>query len=309
MTARETLAAFDPAQPPTLDVAVMGALELFTEVLLPDLHPIRALARPFVAGSGNAYAAGRIMFESSDAVYANEGDYERRFASARGIDGIVIVSASGGKHAKMLAAFAASRELPTWLLTTDSAAPAAATLDPTRVLLFPRNREPYTYNTSTYLGMILAATGERTAPILAHIEGVIAPTVPTSLGAYGSYCIVVPSAFGEVCPMIRTKFDELFGPEINGRVFTTEELKHAKTVVRSDDELFISIGEQYADPEVAQWNIPLPADAGYAAVLAAGYYAVGRIQSQHPAYFADALTEYAERASAVFGETITPVVE
>ena len=42
--------------------------------------------------------------------------------------------------------------------------------------------------------------------------------------------------------MLWTKFDELFGPMITTRVYTPEQTKHAKTVIDSDTELFISFG-------------------------------------------------------------------
>ena len=53
---------------PDLDVAVLGALELFQKEKLPRIEI--SYKRPLVVGSGNAEATGRIIFEDTDAVFA-----------------------------------------------------------------------------------------------------------------------------------------------------------------------------------------------------------------------------------------------
>ena len=110
--------------------------------------------------------------------------------------------------------------------------------------------------------------------------------------------------------MLQVKFIELFGRRIARDVETSEYMKHAVTVVPSD-ELFISFGEEnttWGDPG-QRFHIPLPENSGYAAMMAIGYYVIAQIQKQHPPYFKDNITLYTEKASKIFGSTINPVVE
>jgi len=108
-----------------------------------------------------------------------------------------------------------------------------------------------------------------------------------------------------------TKFDELFGPMINGRVFTIEQTKHAKTVVPSDKEFFIGLGynNKSFGKKQNRLNITLPKKAGPATVMAIGYYIIGHIQKQHPDYFKNHITNYTRQASKMFGSTIKPIVD
>jgi len=56
-----TLNTFDIHHIPDLDVAVMGALELFHNSPLPKMN-LEIYKRPLVVGSGNAEATGEIIF-------------------------------------------------------------------------------------------------------------------------------------------------------------------------------------------------------------------------------------------------------
>ena len=111
--------------------------------------------------------------------------------------------------------------------------------------------------------------------------------------------------------MFLTKFDELFGPLVSARVFTFEQTKHATTVVGSERELFISLGcdNGVFGHERARLQVPLPPNAGYGAMMAIGYYVIGRLQSQYPPWFKNSLSTYCAKASAVFGQTISPIVD
>ena len=200
----------------------------------------------------------------------------------------------------------------TCLLLTNNPEPAAAKyVSADNVFIFPRNREPYTYNTSTYLGMVLSKTAEDPGDIMSHIMSEVEPKLLRNLGAYGSFVFVIPARFAPVVPMVRTKFDELFGPYVQGRVFTDEEIKHAKTVVTSGDELFISIGVENQDHGLSKnrLSIPLPRSADFVAVLAICYYLVGAIQKEHPPYFKNNIVEYTKLTSKIFGQDIQPIVE
>ena len=59
-----------------------------------------------------------------------------------------------------------AKKIATILFTTNKDAPAKKFVKKT--LVFPKQREPYTYNTTTYLSMILASTKETTKKILSQ---------------------------------------------------------------------------------------------------------------------------------------------
>ncbi len=264
---------------------VIDALELHGRRPLPQLalgHPKRRL----VAASGNAFAAGKIIFADEDAVFADEGQYQRALQKIPGIDGAVVISASGQKDASGIVGYLKER-VETYLLTCNGDSAAAQLLAKDHVVVTPRNPEPITYNTSTYLGMILAKTGEKVKPILGHIKGEVKPRIPSDLTKYDAFFLIVEPEFDLVREMFVTKFDELFGPKLTGRCYTWRQALHAKTVVQSERELFISFGydNQLFGYEDARLNIPLPQGAGYAAMVAVGYYVIGHIQSQFSPWF------------------------
>ena len=87
-------------------------------------------------------------------------------------------------------------------------------------------------------------------------------------------------------------------------------MKHAVTVVPSN-ELFVSLGEEntmWGEPD-KRLHIPLPENAGYATMMAIGYYVIAQIQKQHQPYFKENIAAYTKQASGIFGNTINPIVE
>lgn len=294
---------------PDLDEVVMAALALFAETPPPKLQ-LEQFKRPLVVGSGNAAITGRILYSDSDAVFADESTFESKLATAS-VDGVVLISASGSKHAVQIAEKAKAHGLKTVLLTNNENAPARSVVSDDYVYVFPKNREPYTYNTSTYLGMVLAKTGERPAEIAHFIESEIAQRIPNNLASQSAFFLMVPEQFDVIRSMFTTKFDELFSSQLMGRVFTYEQTKHAKTVVPNETELFINFGlhNTVFGSEAERVDIPLPENVGPAAMIAIGYYCIGQIQKQFPPYFKESIVRYTEEASRLFGQTITPIVE
>ncbi len=304
MSALDTLKTFTESTLPDLDVAVMGALELFANAQLPQID--LPLKRPLVIGSGNAEYVGRILFKDFDAVFASESSYEDSLARISDIDGAVLISASGSKHALMIGKKLKDIGVKAWLLTNNSEAPAREYIDPDKFLVFPKNREPYTYNTSTYLGLILAKTRENPDTIRAFIETHISDDLVPSFSARPAFTFILPGQYSDLRHMLRTKFDELFGPKLVGRFFTTEEFKHAKSVVKDPDELFIN----FSDSPTGQANeLRLSLPEGYGAALAVTYYVVGLIQRSKAPYFKENIARYTEEASAIFGTEIKSIVE
>lgn len=307
-----TLATFDLKTIPDLDVAVLGALELFQKEKLPKID-IGRYKHSLIVGSGNAEATGRMIFEESDAIFASESNYERKLERIGSIDGVVLISASGGKHAPIIAKRARELGKHVTLITNTPNSLASKELDHKHTYdeyVFPKNREPFTYNTSTYMGMILGYTQEDPAEVHRFIlENIDTMTWP-DLSRYDKFYLIVPPHFSGIIRMFQVKFIELFGRRIARDIETSEYVKHATTVVPSD-ELFISFGNEnkVAGKPEHRLHIPLPDNAGFAAMMAIGYYTIAQIQKQHPPYFKDNIATYAEGASKIFGSVINPIVE
>jgi hypothetical protein len=161
-----------------LSEIVVDALKLFSSKELPIFKIAKAENRLVVA-SGNALETGKILFEGEQAFFAGEDQYRKVLANTS-IDGAVVISASGEKHAPIIVKDLISRNVQTTLLTCNGNSTAANLLkniDEELVIETPSNAEPITYNTSTYMGMILAKTREDTKEILKFINNEIEPAI------------------------------------------------------------------------------------------------------------------------------------
>lgn len=307
MSARKVLTTFTLENIPTLDVAVLGALELLNEESVPAVLPVEG--HHIVLGSGNALATGKLLFGAS-VVYGNESNFKAALNGASTFSTVTLISASGGKTSLPMVSTALATGAEVRLLTTTKEAPAANELSPKNVVIFPKNREPYTYNTSTYMSM-LAGVSEEVYDDVSTAAKEVKKSLPQQLDVYEAFLFIVPDEYAPLCTMIRTKFDEIFGGTLTGRAFTVSEMKHAKSVVTSGDELFISVGTAnttYGLPK-NRASLTLPSQAGALSVMALTYTAVGLIQQAKPDRFSKALPEYCEKASEQFGHTIEPIVD
>ena len=308
---RDILRNFDINSLPNLDTVVLGALEMLAEEHVPTLD-ISGFKRPLVVGSGNAEATGRILFAETDAVFASESTVDDKLAHIADIDEVIVVSASGGKHAPIIARKARDAGKHVTLVTNTPNSPAQQELSQSELTthVFPKNREPYTYNTSTYMSMLLGLTHEDPAALQQFIAEHIDTLQLPDLSRYTKYYLIVPPQFAGIIRMLQVKFIELFGRNIARDVETSEYVRHATTVAESD-ELFIAFGEpntMWGKPE-NRINVPLPADAGYVAMMAIGYYTIAQIQKAQPQYFKENITAYCQFISGVFNEQISPIVE
>ena len=200
--------------------------------------------------------------------------------------------------------------LDTYLVTCSKNSEAGKLLGEDKVIITPKNREPYTYNTSTYLGWLFALTGEDPEKIMHFINLRVSPQIPDNLEHYKGYLLITPDKFGQVNSLFETKFIELFGRRIARDVKTFEELKHAITVIPYEKEMCIQFSDGENDYDGALLKIPLPQDASYAAMMAIGYYVIGRIQMQNTPFFKDNIIGYTRRAaSKIFGKGISTIVE
>ena len=305
----DTLNKFTLDTIPDLDVAVLGALELFQKDKLPKLD-IKQYRQLLVVGSGNAEATGRIIFEDTNAVFASESSFENKLKHIPDIDGVILISASGGKHAPVIAKYAKDLGKSVILITNNPNAEAARFIESSEIFIFPKNREPYTYNTSTYMGMILGKTNEDPEKIQKFIQQQIDTLTFPDFSQYDKYFLITPPKFSGIIRMLQVKFIELFGRRLARDVETNEYMKHAVTVVPSG-ELFVSFGEEntmWGEPD-QRLHVPLPENAGYAMMMAIGYYVIAQIQKQHPPYFKENIALYVEKASKVFGSEIKVIVE
>jgi hypothetical protein len=296
---------------PDLDIAVLGALELFQQKRLPKID-ISAYHHSLVVGSGNAEATGRILFEKADALFASESNFEEKLVNIPSIDSVVLISASGSKHAPFIAKKAREFGKPVTLITNTQDSPASKELElhgDDAEHVFPKNREPYTYNTSTYMGMIMGATGEDPAAISEFIQKLVSTLRFPDFSRFEKYYLIVPPEFSNLVRMLQVKFIELFGRNIARDVETSEYVRHATTVAPSD-ELFISFGEENTMWGAAENRlfVPLPDKAGYAAVMAIGYFTVSQIQKAYPHFFKDNIVTWSDHVSKLFGETVKPIV-
>lgn len=279
---------------PNLDEIVLQTLDFFTQNPPPDLDT-NQFDLPFIVGSGNAYNTGIILFSDKAAIFADESNFKMilpAFSKAienKLISQALIISASGGKDSIWEIEFAKKAGLHTTLLTTKAESDAAKIAD--KVYAFKSIDEPYTYNTSTYMSMMLAKTKEKPSEIKDYVTSL---SFPQGFDDYKSYSLVLPDEFTALCPMLDIKKDELFGPYLGMRAFSQGHARHAKYVIRSKDELVISIGSEnkYFGEPSSRWNIFPPKSFDFAGMMALTYFIVGKIQKSKPQYFKENIGNY-----------------
>ena len=279
---------------PFLDEIVLQTLDFFTQNPPPPFD-VSTYNLPFVVGSGNAYNTGTIIFSKNAAIFADESNFKtllpafNKAVESKLITQAVILSASGGKDSVWEIELAKKHGLSTTLITTKADSPAANVADKTYA--YKSIDEPYTYNTSTYMGMILGATHESVADIKKAIDSL---QFPDNFDKYTSYAFVLPDKFAQICPMLDIKRHELFGPEVSLRAFPQGHARHAKFVIRDPKELVITVNNKndyFGAPE-SRWNLTLPENASFATVMAVTYYIVGKMQRSKPQYFKENIENY-----------------
>jgi hypothetical protein len=285
---------------------VINALEFHVSEKSRKLE-IASDKRLLVIASGNALPTGRIIFDEYDALYADEGDYVGTLLNKKLFDIVVVISASGEKHAPSIVKKALAQGAETYLMTCDKNSTAASLLSDERIIVTGSLSEPLTYNTSTYLGMVLPVTGEHPQLILDHIHDVVEPLLSDTelpkLAEFKAHYVMIPPYLHLAQPMVVTKFDELFGGRINGRVYTDETTKHAKTVVGWESELFTSIGCDNDNYGESRLHLPLTKGADYAEFISVAYYFVGRLQAVYPDWFRQSIEEYKKFQEFLFSES------
>lgn len=289
-----------------LDENVLKALKFHSQNPLPKLN-LDKFKFPLVVGSEGAYYTGRNLFSNQTAIFANESNFKAKtktysnLIKNKTIKETVIISASGEKDSVWEVELANKLGLETTLLTCEDESTAAQIADTT--LIYKKIAEPYSYNFSTYVGMMMSATRENPKKILDLIKKI---KLPRNFKNYQAYSFIIPNEFIEICPMIETKGQEMFGSRMIIRAYTPGRARHAKFIVRWDKELVISLGERnkyFGDPK-SRWDINLPKSTEMATILSLTYYLVGKIQAAKPKYFQQNIINYAtDYGPKAYGKT------
>ncbi|MBI3366250.1 hypothetical protein HY041_01305 [Candidatus Roizmanbacteria bacterium] len=293
----------------TLDQNILQALDFFAQNP-PPLIDVQRFRSPFVVGSGNAYNTGAILFSGRNAVLADESNFKLilEHADKKVQDGslkdVVVISASGSKDSVWEIELAKKQGLKTTLLTTKAQSNAAKIAD--EIVVFKSIPEPYTYNVSTYLGMILGATHENPMKIKEFIENI---KLPQNLDQHLGYAFILPDRYAPICPMLDIKKSELFGSYVSLRAFSQGHARHAKFVIRSPEELVISLGqknEYFGDPN-HRWDINLSTEFNFASIMGITYFIVGKIQESKPPYYKENIARYvSEDGPQAYGPNTKP---
>lgn len=286
---------FDENNLISLNDCVLAALELFQTQDIKKAE-FWNCKKPLIAWSGNAIVTAKIIFWDMQAEFCDETNFDNSLE--KDIDSVIILSASWEKHAPIFAQKAQDKNIETFLLTCAQNSSAQKIVGENNTIITPKNREPYTYNTSTYMGWIFAKTWESAKDIQEFIFNTIDPILESiDFSQFDSYLLVTPDKFAWVNQLFRVKFIELFWRKIARDVFSYEHLKHAITVVPHEKELAISFWEWEFDFENTRLQIPLPENADLATIMAIWYYVIGKIQMSYPDYFGQNIWNYIQRTN------------
>lgn len=222
----------------SLDQIVLATIEKYLKTEnLPSID-LSQFQLPLVVGSGNGYITGKILFRNTPAFFASESEVEEKLEKIPSIREVIVVSASGEKHAPIILDAARKMNKKTYLISSSENSTGKDTANTT--VVFPKITEPYTYNTSTYFGYLYGAESglglEKLRGFLGDFERILSTT---DWSQYTSFCIVLPNQFVLFREMLETKFIELFGRKVARDVFSYEQMRHATTVVQDERELFI----------------------------------------------------------------------
>lgn len=276
-----------------LDTTVQKTLEFFgtqEKIMKIDTD---AFQSPLVLGSGNAIETGKILFRKKPALFASESDATEKITLPQ-VNEVVVISASGSKHAPYLVKLAEDAGKPTHLISSTPDSEAAKLAD--HAYIFPKITEPYTYNTSTYFGYLFGAEqGNYTCQSITDFleEKIVPELAKYNLYDYTSFFIVIPNEFALLKNMIEMKFIELFGRKVARDVATYEQVKHAMTIIPDDKELFIAFGnDQNLVFGKNQINLPVFDRENYGPMMLNAYFTVGKIQHALPNYFMVNIARY-----------------
>ncbi len=278
-----------------LDQGVIQALNFLKDLKLPVLNT-KKFKFPIVVGSGNAYNAGQILFSNQPALFSDETNFKndiieyKKLINNKTISEAIIISASGEKDSVWELKLAKKNNLKTVLLTCSPNSNAAKIAD--EVIVYPKINEPYTYNISTYLSMILSMGKEKPENILKFLQKL---KLKNGFKNFKAYSFILPDKFSAIAPMLDIKKSELFGSKLSIRAFSFGQARHAKFVIRDKSELIITFGSEknlYFGEAESRWQIALPSGIDFAFIFCLTYYLIGQIQKSKAPYFKKNIKRY-----------------
>jgi len=287
---------------PNLQESVLAALELFSKNQPPRLN-LKQFNFPLIVGSGNAYNTALVIFGGQAAIICNESNFKKtidgyeKLIKNKIIQQAIIISASGEKDSVWEIKLAKKNNLKTILLTCSPQSTAAQLADQT--LTYQKLPEPYTYNVSTYLGIILSTTQEDSKKIKKFITSL---KLPKNFSQYQAYSFILPDELSAIAPMLEIKRNELFGPHLSLRACSFGEARHARFVHPWDKELIISLGKNkyFGDPK-HRWEIKIPNQVQAGLIMSLTYYLIGKIQEAKPAYFKKNIAKFCQIGPRPYG--------
>lgn len=288
---------------PSLNESLISALIFFKKEKQDfPKRPFKGLF--FVVGSGNAYNIAKLIFDNQSVIFASESNFKKLvndykdIINKKLISEVVVISASGEKDSIWEIKLANSLSLKTTLFTCNADSSAANLAD--QVFVFKKIPEPYTYNISTYLGMLLAKENVKTESILKFIKTL---SFPKKFANYKAYTFVLPNELEPLAAMIEIKGHELFGPRLSLRAFSHGQARHAKFVIPFKHELVISLGEnKYFGLKGNRWEIKNKKNFSPSLALALTYFIIGKIQESKPNYFKNNIENYCSSGQLAYGQ-------
>lgn len=288
---------------PGLHQSLIKALDFFI-TNPPQKLNIKITDQLFIVGSGNAYNTGQIIFANSPTIFANESNLRQKLKTysklikKKVIKQAVIISASGEKDAIWEIKEIKKYGLKTILMTCNKNSKGAKIAE--EVIVYNKLPEPQTYNISTYLGMIIAATGEKAINIKNFLNKI---KLPAKFSTYQAFAFILPDNFAQITPMFDIKKHELFGPHVSIRSFSEGDARHAKFVMPWEKELVISFGKnKYFGLPAHRWQINLPTKYSAGLIMSLGYYLIGKIQQDKPPYYKKNIQKYCQEGPRAYGK-------
>lgn len=284
-----------------LDETVLDGLRFLRRQKLPKVK-VGKKDKILVIGSGNAHVAGKLIFKKHNAIFASESDYLDLLRRDKKINLVVIVSASGSKHAPIIINQVVKFKKRIYLLTSNSQSPATEVLKKvknSKIFVYPKLPEVYTYNYSTYLSMILPHTKDDPDKILHFLKNLNVDF--SAFKNQSKFLMVLPNRFAEISRMLNVKFMELFGRTVSRDVETLEYVKlHAATVVPSS-ELALCFGFKEEFNFKKRIYFPFPGDADVAFFISLAYFVIGKIQKHRKPVFRKNISRYIKELNKEHG--------
>jgi len=259
-----------------LSEVVIDALQFHAGSTSPSLN-LNQNESLFVFGSGNALPTGKVIFANYPAIFSDETNFKETIRKFPNTKKCVVVSASGEKHAPIMIDFLLNKSYDVHLITCSRRSSSADITPRKNVFFCDFIDEPYTYNVSTYIGMMRFVDNMNLLSLSNYLSSEIAQFA-NYLEKSKSYYFILPDQMSAIAQMVVTKLDEIFGSTLCGRCYTLSQTVHAKTVISNTDELFISLGLNNNVIGTNKLNIPMKDYWSYIGFVSVAYYIVGCIQ-------------------------------